>query len=144
MTNRPNWDADGLVIGGKRKKGIHIVKTPEGDLIAVPKSIHADELFADEEPATDLRGFARDSLKHCALSLIGTGSRGQLLGCHLLQADKLTPAVVRRAARLAICSRWRNVTLATSQEIDQETRDAAMLAFEICLIKVTLIVEETK
>ena len=143
MSNKPIWDADGLVIGGKRKKGIHFVKTPEGDLIAVPKGIHADELFADDEPASDLRAFAKSCLLHSALALIGTGSRGQILGCKLLQAKKVTPAVVRRAARLAIISRWKDVTLATSQEISQEAREAAMLAFDVCLLNVTLLVEET-
>ena len=141
--NRLIDDKEGLCIKPKKKKGYHAVPDPTGKLVMIPKSIHADELFDEQAKADkDLLAFADSCVKLARVAVIGTTDDNpkRILGCRLVHTDKLTPAVMRRAARLSIQSGWKNVTLVADEELSKVSRDAAIQTFDIGLMKLNILI----
>jgi len=132
-------DKNGLYIGTNAKKYKYI-PTPDGsELIKVPSSIHADELFAEDDPNEELNDFAAACLKSCNLAIIGT-SDNKILGCRMMRTDKLSPAAMRKASRAAVRAGWRDVAIAVNRELPEKSRDAAVKTFDINLMRLSILV----
>jgi len=132
-------DKNGLYIGTNRKQ-YRYIPTPDGsDLIRVPRTIHADELFAEDDPNQELNDFAAACLKSCNLAVIGT-SDNKILGCRMMRTEKLSPAAMRKASRAAVRAGWRDVLIAVSRELPDKSREAAVKTFDINLMRLTLLV----
>lgn len=135
----PIDDKNGLYIGTNRKQ-YRYIPTPDGsDLIRVPRTIHADELFAEDDPNQELNDFAAACLKSCNLAVIGT-SDNKILGCRMMRTEKLSPAAMRKASRAAVRAGWRDVLIAVSRELPDKSREAAVKTFDINLMRLTLLV----
>ena len=135
----PIDDKKGLYIGTKRKQ-YRYIPTPDGsDLIRVPRTIHADELFAEDDPNQELNDFAAACLKTCNLAVIGT-SDNKILGCRMMRTEKLSPAAMRKASRAAVQAGWRHVAIAVSRELPDKSREAAVQTFDINLMRLTVLV----
>ena len=143
MTNEPQWDASGLKIGG-RPKGIHIVRAPDGELVAIPKGIRADELFDEEERQDDsMRAFATACLKMADIAVVGINKESEVVGTVFLKGKIITGATMRRAARAAVKAGYREAVVVVNQGLDTKSREAAMKMFDMCLVKLKLLVVET-
>lgn len=134
-------DNNGLYIGSSAKKYKYI-PTPDGSsLVKVPKSIHADELFAEDDPNDELSEFAAACLKTCNLAIIGIRERDKkVLGCRMMRTEKLSPAAMRKASRAAVRAGWRDVAIAVNRELPEKSRDAAIKTFDINLMRLSILV----
>lgn len=132
-------DNDGLHIG-KAKRGIHFVLAPDGEFHGIPKSVDASELFDDSEDVDqEVKDFATACLETCDIAVIGLKDN-RITGSRHITTKKITPAVIRKAARLAVQSGWTNVLIAARQELPDDARDAAPITFDVCLVKFALLI----
>jgi hypothetical protein len=135
-------DFKGLSMKTKKKRHKFII-TPDGrEAIKVPAGIHYDELFAEEPVRRDINDLAGECLSHCKVVVIGQHEE-KIVGCAMMHPEKVTAAVIRAAGRRAVQARWKNVTLATENELSADCREALKF-FDFCLIKVQVLITKRK
>lgn len=125
----------------RRRKGFRVAKDPATKQdILIPINVHPDEIVDEEEQLSkEIRAFASHCLKHCKVAVIGHKDY-DIVGAKFVRCSKVTPGAIRSAARLAVQAGWKKVVLATQEELDQKTREAAYTSFDVCLIKADIFV----
>lgn len=133
-------DRDGLVIG-KAKRGVHYVLAPDGEFHGVPKSIEASELFDDQESFDQsLHDLAAACVKVSDIAVIGRNKDGEIIGSVFLKGKIITAATMRRAARASVKAGYREAVVVVKEDLDERCREAAMVMFDMCLVKLQLLV----
>lgn len=136
-------DNNGLYIGGTKKPNrVRLWTDPAGVQHVIPASIQPDELLDDDDKMQgEIRAFAVACLKTCDVAVIGLDRKKyRIIGAKHLFCKQVTPATVRRAARLAVQAGWREASLAVPSDLSKECSDAAHISFDVCLLKVSLLV----